>query len=170
MGDRAARPGLSGLRAYFARMSYSHVLAATDFSDLGEEAVVRAAAIATAMHARLTVLHVVDAPPGLNSAFALYTVNVSESDREAALARVRDALERQLEALPQVPAARTVIARSGHPRDEILELARSAHVDLIVLGTHGRHGVSRMLMGSVAEQVVRLGPCDVLAVRARATR
>ncbi|MCE9607899.1 MAG: universal stress protein [Planctomycetia bacterium] len=55
---------------------------------------------------------------------------------------------------------------SGSPAGRILDIAESEHVDLIVLGTHGRRGIDRVLMGSVAEAVVRRAKCPVLAVKA----
>jgi nucleotide-binding universal stress UspA family protein len=58
----------------------------------------------------------------------------------------------------------------GDAVDEILRVARDADADLIVLGTHGRTGLGRLLMGSVAEQVVRRAPCPVLVVKAPAER
>ncbi len=53
--------------------------------------------------------------------------------------------------------------------DEILDVAESEHVDLIAMGTHGRRGIDRILMGSVAEAVVRRAKCPVLAVKSNAT-
>jgi nucleotide-binding universal stress UspA family protein len=54
----------------------------------------------------------------------------------------------------------------GNPAAEILSAAREGNCDLIVMGTHGRTGLNRLLMGSVAEEVVRKAPCPVLTVRA----
>jgi nucleotide-binding universal stress UspA family protein len=54
---------------------------------------------------------------------------------------------------------------SGNPRHEILDVARSESIDLIVIGTHGRRGFSRIIQGSVAEAVVRHAPCSVLSVK-----
>lgn len=55
--------------------------------------------------------------------------------------------------------------RPGVPHQEITDYAKEANIDLIVLGTHGHTGLVHMLMGSVAEKVVRLAPCPVLTVR-----
>ena len=60
------------------------------------------------------------------------------------------------------------ILRTGDPRDMILQTAKEIHADLIVIGTHGRRGISRFLLGSVAEAIVRSAPCPVLTVRAKA--
>lgn len=61
--------------------------------------------------------------------------------------------------------AAVTLEESDHPADVILEFARNAKVDLIVMGTHGRRAVERLVMGSVAERVVRSAPCPVLTVR-----
>jgi len=53
----------------------------------------------------------------------------------------------------------------GVPFEEIVRVAQEEHVDMIVMGTHGRSGLNRVLLGSVAERVVRLAPCPVLTVR-----
>lgn len=55
--------------------------------------------------------------------------------------------------------------KSGDPREVITEEAKRLHAELIVMGTHGRRGISRALLGSVAESVVRTAPCSVLVVR-----
>jgi nucleotide-binding universal stress UspA family protein len=59
--------------------------------------------------------------------------------------------------------------REGKPADQIIAAAREWRADLIVLGTHGRSGVARVILGSTAEGVMRGAPCPVVAVRARAT-
>ena len=58
-----------------------------------------------------------------------------------------------------------VIRKSDAPAEEIVKYAHAEHMDLIVMGTHGRPGFSHLLMGSVAEKVVRAAPCPVLTVR-----
>ena len=61
-----------------------------------------------------------------------------------------------------------VVMRTGDARDMILQVAKEVHADSIVIGTHGRRGISRALLGSVAEAIVRTAPCPVLTVRAKA--
>jgi nucleotide-binding universal stress UspA family protein len=83
--------------------------------------------------------------------------------------RVREAEARlQLEKVAESTGLRTdhvVLATAwGDPADEILKYAREHAVDLVVCGTHGRRGVDRLIMGSVAERVLRLAPCPVLTV------
>jgi nucleotide-binding universal stress UspA family protein len=57
-----------------------------------------------------------------------------------------------------------IVQRTGHPPTEIRDLARAGDFDLIAIGTHGRTGLSRMLIGSVAERVARIAPCAVLTI------
>jgi nucleotide-binding universal stress UspA family protein len=57
------------------------------------------------------------------------------------------------------------LLESGQPVEEVLRVAHESHVDLIVMGTHGRHGPRRMLMGNVAERVMRAAPCPVMTVK-----
>jgi nucleotide-binding universal stress UspA family protein len=97
--------------------------------------------------------------------FPEYAPSLGRIQAEAeAAARVR------LEALVsdedrRVLHAKTIVVSSLWPARAILDYAREAHVDAVVLGTHGRSKVSQMFMGSVAEKVVRHAPCPVLTVR-----
>jgi nucleotide-binding universal stress UspA family protein len=87
------------------------------------------------------------------------------------LADVRAAAQRQLDRL--VTKAKRAGARAkgllleGVPYDRIVRAARSTRADLVVLGTHGRTGLGRVLLGSVASRVITLAPCPVLTVRAK---
>lgn len=119
----------------------SQILAATDFSDSSGAALGVAAGYARALHARLHILHV----------FSSSEVAVTRLLADAAAA-----------VGPDVPV--TVSGAGGDPAEEILRYAARHPVDLIVVGTHGHTGVSRMLIGSVAERVVRGARCPVLVV------
>jgi nucleotide-binding universal stress UspA family protein len=135
------------------------ILHPTDFSEYSQAAFQLACTLAHDHGARLILLHVAT-PPAL--------VTYGELDR--ALERpsgYRRVLEQGLEKL-QPPDSGTAVERrleEGDPTAEILRLASEANCDLIVLGTHGRTGLSRLLMGSVAEQVVRRARCPVLTVK-----
>jgi nucleotide-binding universal stress UspA family protein len=117
------------------------ILAATDFSDSAEAALHVAAGLARELHARLHVLHVFTA---------------GEKDTTQLLA------DAAAEAGPDVPV--TVAGIGGDPADEILRYASRHPIDLIVVGTQARTGVSRVLVGSVADRVVRGARCPVLVV------
>jgi nucleotide-binding universal stress UspA family protein len=79
---------------------------------------------------------------------------------------VRDATERLRGIVPSDATNVVADVRAGNPAREIVAAARELGVDVIVMGTHGRTGLSHALMGSVAERVVRLAPCPVLTLRA----
>jgi nucleotide-binding universal stress UspA family protein len=81
----------------------------------------------------------------------------------------RDRLRAMLDDDLRSAATETVVMTSNRPAASILQYAEDAHVDLIVLGTHGRHGFSEFFMGSVAQQVVRRAHCPVLTLRASNT-
>jgi nucleotide-binding universal stress UspA family protein len=91
--------------------------------------------------------------------------------REQLRAAIRHEAQRRLDALltkakkARVPAEGVLV--EGEPHREIVRVATSRHADVIVMGTHGRTGLSRFLMGSVATRVLREAPCPVLTVRRR---
>ena len=143
-------------------MPTPHVLVPTDFSEFAEQALDYAIRLARTLNARLTVLHVIQPIPlaGVDMGVALpatYLQEVEEAvqgSMEAALARVTAA---------GLTGERVVLY--GVPFQEIVETAKARQVDLIIMGTHGRTGLLHVLLGSVAEKVVRLAPCSVLVVR-----
>jgi nucleotide-binding universal stress UspA family protein len=147
-------------------MGFFHILAATDFGPAGDAAVARAAALAKEGGARLTLVHVVpDVPVPSDLGFPHYPVVLGDAELDEVFAHVRSALLARVPEPLRAELQITPVARRGNPRDEVLDVAKHVGCDLIVLGTHGRRGLSRALLGSVAEQLVRLAPCNVLVVR-----
>jgi nucleotide-binding universal stress UspA family protein len=134
------------------------VLHPTDFSDLSQPAFELACALARDYAARLVVLHVAGLPPVLPVEGMLVPAPVADTEY------VRGRLEAVRPADPRVRVCHRLAV--GDPAGEILAAATDEQADLIVLGTHGRGGLSRALMGSVAEAVQRAAPCPVLTVRA----
>jgi nucleotide-binding universal stress UspA family protein len=133
------------------------ILHPTDFSDRSAAALQLACALARDYGARLIVLHVTELP----------TVAYGEGVVPPNPEELRAAAQEQLDRL-QVPHGNVRAERrleQGDAVTEILRVAQEAHADLIVLGTHGRTGLGRLLMGSVAEQVVRRAACPVLTVK-----
>jgi nucleotide-binding universal stress UspA family protein len=133
------------------------ILHPTDFSGPSRSALGLAWALARDYGARLIVVHVV-APPVVVSAEGVAPLNPDEF-RAAA----REELGRLAVPCADVPVERRL--EEGDAAAEILRAARESNADLIVMGTHGRTGLSRLLMGSVAEQVVRRASCPVLTVK-----
>jgi nucleotide-binding universal stress UspA family protein len=139
-----------------------HILVATDFGEPSDVAVELAIEIANAMHAELTLVHAYEIPAyvygGVGFSPADLVTPVIDASRDAlkvAISRVR----------AQVPNATSVL-RNGNPATEIVSVAELVHADLIVVGTHGRRGLSHALLGSVAERLVRSSPVPVLVARA----
>jgi nucleotide-binding universal stress UspA family protein len=145
-------------------ITLKNILVATDFSEPSETALEYGRALARTFNATLHIVHVVDTfLPGMtaDTAPADYGVVIDELEKAAQRhldAAVREDDRREL-------GAKGVLLRQSGPAQSIVTYARSANVDLIVMGTHGRGGWSHMLMGSVAEKVVRTAPCPVLTVR-----
>jgi nucleotide-binding universal stress UspA family protein len=135
-----------------------HILVATDFGESSDNAVEYAAYLANAFGAALTLFHSFEIPAlGLDGAVP-YPVNLITPIHDEAR---RNLATRLAELQKLVPGARSILA-SGPPCEVILDAAEQQGADLIVVGTHGRRGLSRALLGSVAERVVRLARVPVL--------
>jgi nucleotide-binding universal stress UspA family protein len=133
------------------------ILCATDFSEPAHLAFRLASSVARDYRARLIALHV-----GLPEVIFVAGVAVPEVEgyQEELLQRL-NGLKAEAPGIDIEP--RLVI--SDKPADEILRIARDSNCDLLVLGTHGRTGLGRMLMGSVAEHVVRKAECPIITVK-----
>jgi nucleotide-binding universal stress UspA family protein len=127
------------------------VLYPTDFSSYSNQAYFHAVAQAEIHQASLTILYV-------------YTPNQREGrDPDTDRRYWRQQLESISPTNPAIPVTHVFI--EGDPAVEIIRYARDVGMDLIVMGTHGRTGTERLLLGSVAEKVMRDGPCSVLVVK-----
>jgi universal stress protein A len=140
------------------------VLYATDFSRPSLAALPHAIAAAKERRAELIVLHVL--PPPIGPDAMGYVPSRMYDEMKAAV--VKDAQRRLAVLVARVSRAR-LRARSllveGLPQEEIPRTARRVKAALVVVGTHGRTGIARLLMGSVAAQVIGTSPCPVLTIR-----
>lgn len=142
------------------------IVHATDFSPASRPAFRRAVELARERGGALTLVHVL--PPIVPPAGGSYALPQAY---ERLHAEARAAARRQLERL--VARARAAGARTtgllleGQPPARIVEAARRRRAHLVVMGTHGRTGLARVALGSVAALVLRWAPCPVLTVRAR---
>ena len=142
---------------------FTRIVVPTDFSSCGEAAWATALRAARGFGAEVVLLHVVVDTPR-------FAEGASGADLRATLADAQQWAER--EASSRVSAARAAgvsarsVVQTGVPQREILDVAAAEGADLIVIGTHGRAGLERALLGSVADHVIRLAPCPVLSVRA----
>jgi len=132
------------------------ILFPTDFSELSSEALAMATTMAHDRGATLLILHVGEPTP-IAAGESYY--GVTEPDREELLAMV----ERVKPADPSVPYEYRV--EMGNPTEVIVRVAEEEGCDMIVMATHGRRGLSRLFLGSVAEEVVRKALCPVLTIK-----
>lgn len=139
------------------------VLVATDFSETSEVALRYGKALAKAFGSSLHVLHVVQEPfaqPWAVEAYGFSLATLQEEWAREAKARI----EKTLTADERATYRAELVTVLGHPVVEILRYAEERKADLVVIGTHGRGPLGHMVMGSVAERIVRKAPCPVLTV------
>jgi universal stress protein A len=142
-------------------MEMRQILAPTDFSEFSKQAGQCAYEWAQTFGAKLWLLHVVELPSYPIEGFVPARTGLLEDlQRQASLDLAQVLLEAQG---AKVEITRQVVV--GIPYRTIVEVARTEKVDLIVMATHGRTGLSHLFMGSVAERVVRTAPCPVLTMR-----
>ena len=137
------------------------VLVPTDFSETSEVAVKYGIALARVFNATLYLLHVIDEGSGHEMATAALPLGLLDGIENDPRGRLRNILTEQEEK----QLGSEYVLRAGRPDVEIVRYATERNVDLIVMGTHGRSRLAHLLMGSVAEEVVRRAPCPVLTVR-----
>jgi universal stress protein A len=166
-------------------MAFKHLLVPTDFSEPANGALRYAIEEAALHRARVTLLHVLptdsqtdvhyvsgDPAPGPRGSFDLMAGGrvvgrplrsepeaVRRDRGDEALTRLRDLIANAFQGPWEAEVA------MGHPAEAIVRVAQERGVDLIVISTHGRTGLQHVLMGSVAEKVVRLAPCPVLTIK-----
>ena len=143
-------------------METQHFLVPLDFSEHAEKALQYAIELAQKVPAHITLLHVIHTMPlGVTEMGASLPYSYLQ-EMEADIAQAMDAYLQQVQEAKLQGEVKTV---HGVPFQEIVEHAKADRIDLIVMGTHGRTGLQHVLLGSVAEKVVRLAPCSVLVTR-----
>ncbi|RLC55307.1 MAG: universal stress protein [Chloroflexi bacterium] len=142
------------------------ILAPTDLSKNARQATRHAAALAEAYGAELKLLHIIDAATLTTSsvsvigAFDASPANVMTGANEAVLRQAAELTEEF-----HLPSQIDCFVTVGNPASDILDFAQENEADLIVVGSHGRSGLPRFVMGSVAEKVIRDAPCPVFTVK-----
>jgi universal stress protein A len=137
------------------------ILHPTDYSDNSAYAFKVALSLAEQHQATLYVAHIVDT---LGPEMVTFGEATTERQPESHVRHLWDEL-RQVQAEPGSPVTVKHILGEGEPALEIAEIAKKYNCDLIVISTHGRTGLERLLMGSVAEKIVRFAPCAILTVK-----
>lgn len=146
-------------------ITLKRILVATDFGEPAEAALNYGKELARTFNAHLDVLHVCENVLTRGFGIEGYVATYPDLQRD-----VEDAARKQLDSLVSdedraMLGARTIVITSNAPAFAIVNYARENGVDLIIMGTHGRGAVAHLLVGSVAERVVRTAPCPVLTVR-----
>jgi nucleotide-binding universal stress UspA family protein len=145
--------------------SITRILVPVDFSAHSEKAIRYATTLGHALRAQVTLLHVVQDPfvTGAGQAEA-FVPNMPELLNEMLKTAYAQMAELEGRLLAQGFTVQSAVIK-GVPAREIVEYARTGAFNLIVMGTHGRTGLSHALLGSIAERVVQKAPCAVLTVR-----
>jgi nucleotide-binding universal stress UspA family protein len=146
-------------------MTIKRILHASDFSPAGRPAFTLARELAQAFKAELILFHAYQALTPLVAEAPLPPTMLDEM-MASARADARQRLERLAKSAKAGRLRVSTLLAEGSAADSIVRAAKRNRVGLIVLGTHGRGGVARMVLGSVAERVVRTAHCPVLTVRA----
>jgi len=146
-------------------LTLKKILCPVDFSDLSLNALQTAVDLASKFQAELHLLHAFEGYDAMS-----LNPEVALTPMPEWLAKLRDVCHEKLAALPSPELAALCPAivrahREGPAVHEILDYAAHQKIDLIVLSTHGRTGLKHLLMGSVAENIVRSAPCPVLTMR-----
>lgn len=139
------------------------ILVATDFSSHSQVALKYAAAFCKGFNAEVILCHVLEKPDFLSQlppvAEGYFPPNLAEIQEKHARVQCEQVL-----AAAGLSQARVVLLH-GNPASEITKAAADENVDLVIVGTHGRGALAHILLGSVAEKIVRAAPCPVLTVR-----
>lgn len=145
-------------------LEWKKICCATDFSDPSRIAMLEAADLARRLDGDLELVHVHVPPPTVGTdmlATPLDAADTALPELEKTLATWRDEAERLVGR-----GVRSTLLM-GDAAGEIVRLARERAIDLVVVGTHGRRGLKRLVLGSVAERIVREAPCAVVVARRR---
>jgi nucleotide-binding universal stress UspA family protein len=145
---------------------FKKLLVSTDFSSTAEAALTTAVQLARQTDAELRIVHVYEPPELAYGGYPYFPVvtAVADAEREKVEADLTARLDDLKSEVSEQGVTVSTGLLSGHPGAQILDEARDWGADLLVLGTHGRRGFRRFLLGSVAERLVREAPCPVLTI------
>ena len=147
-------------------MRIRRILVPTDFSQTSDAALAQARELAAALGASLRLVHVFD-DPFVTAALADGQMLLPQEVRAEMAAAAETRLRERLREAAGTCLGHDTALLTGPVAKTIVQYARTHAIDLIVMGTHGRSGLAHILLGSVAEHVVRAAPCPVMTVRPR---
>ena len=150
-------------------LAYKRILVPIDFSEHSKKTVSYATRFASRYNATVQLLHVFEIPDYAATPYGRreQTCNQIKSQVDAAEQDARQNLTAFENQLLNVGVKVEAYLRVGYPFDEIVQMANRFDVDLIIIGSHGYTGITRLLVGSTAERVVARAPCPVLVVKER---
>jgi universal stress protein A len=141
--------------------TFKHILLAVDLSPTSQQVAIKAQQLATLNQAKLSIIHVVEIIPMIDINYETVSPFTTELN-QILISNAEKNLGFFVSELKLAPEEQ--LLEQGDPRDEIIRVAKENQVDLIVIGSHGRHGLS-LLLGSTANAILHHAVCDVLAVR-----
>lgn len=147
---------------------FGHLAVPLDGSDEGELALEPARRLARAFDAETTLIRIIPAPMELTSIYGVAGVRLEGEGHRDRRAEAEEYLQGVVDRMPSrgdEPSVRTEVAEHGRPAEGIIDAARKLDVDLLVLSSHGRGGLARMVLGSVADKVIRGTTRPVLVIR-----
>ncbi len=142
-------------------MNYQHIMASIDFSDHSQYIAQKAKNLATVYSSKLSLIHVLDNIPMPQVPYGT-VISLTENTDSDYLEAEKQKFIQIANQLNVTDGCRWLVW--GNPKQEITHIADQNNVDLIVMGSHGRHGIA-LLLGSTANAVLHHAKCDVLAVR-----
>jgi universal stress protein A len=142
-------------------MNYQHIMASIDFSAQSQYIAQKAKNLATVYGAKLSLIHILDNIPMPQVPYGT-VISLTEKTENEYLEAEKQKFIRMAEQLEVMDDCRWLVW--GNPKQEITHIADQNNVDVIVMGSHGRHGLA-LLLGSTANAVLHHAHCDVLAVR-----
>lgn len=147
---------------------FRKILVPTDFSDCAQQALVTATSLAEKLDAEVEILHVLWLPPPYVGTEVMAMPVAGGKDMQAMIKqRAEEQLDKLVDTVGKPWESRLTKRLSpGDPASEVVRVAEEGGHDLIIMGTHGRKGLTRLLLGSVAEKVVRNAECPVMTIRA----
>ena len=145
-----------------------NILVPTDFTEYSDKALTEAIRVAAQYDAKIYLLHVIDSQPYQAGAEDLseYVIKETEARELSELKEARAMIEKQINHLGKEKNVDIISdIKTGSPADVILDEQRAKAIDLIVIGSHGKKGFLRGLVGSITYSVVKNAPCSVMVVR-----
>jgi universal stress protein A len=143
------------------------ILHATDYSKASARALDEAVSLAKQNHAELLILHVIEPMSSYAGGEDFGGAELYIKMEETAKQEAQRSMEKLMRKLQQAKVNAKSLLLNGTAHDQIVKAAKNRKANMIVIGTHGRTGLSKLLMGSVAGKVISLASCPVLTVRGK---